>query len=897
MLCLAMPNQELNVIILPSGELQLDWSDSTGKINKSTQALQKEIFYHYQHHPENWLLILGFCDSQVILSPSLGFWRTVIESCTKTIIQTPDLEQIRHQIQIQRDELYPEEFLEKAPLSIGSEYLNEDLITLVWNQVEKSFKHGIKKYEGTVEAFIHEFSPTTHLIGRVFFHLVENKKSDDPFAFLATYSTGLNQKGESKHMPLKYALQEYGEDQEKLLELLTTVYTAAKQSQMITEIIDSGEIFYPLAWSAQEAFTFLQEVPVYEDAGILCRIPNWWKGKNASLGVNINIGGKTPSHVGLGALLDFEPELMVGDTKITEEEARQLLNQSEGLAFIKNKWVTVDREKLEETLAAYQQAQSLIADEGLTLSEALRLQLNPLKLTSGPDSTAEISITHGDWLKQVFDQLRQPSTITKIKISCSFKAKLRKYQQFGLNWLGFLNQIQMGACLADDMGLGKTVQLLAFLVSQKEANKNHTNPNKASLLVLPASLIANWSSEIDRFAPDLEYHIAHASGDRSKEQAGKKSSEIDTYDLVITTYGLVKKTDWIKDYSWKLVVLDEAQAIKNPGSQQTKAVKLLKANHRIAMTGTPIENRLGDLWSLFDFLNPGLLGNAKEFGQMVKRLKENPEGYTRLRQVIQPFILRRMKTNRAIISDLPEKVEMKTWASLSKKQLVLYSQILKEIKDTVQKTEGIQRKGIILSALTKFKQLCNHPDQYLGTGDFNPKHSGKFERLREICETIYEKRERVLVFTQFKEMTEPLAAFLADIFQQQGLVLHGSTPVKKRKILIDQFQAKTYTPFLVLSLKAGGVGLNLTEANHVIHFDRWWNPAVENQATDRAFRIGQKKNVVVHKFITKGTIEEKIDHMLEEKMELSETVIADSNQGWMTELSNKELLEAFSLKL
>jgi len=265
--------------------------------------------------------------------------------------------------------------------------------------------------------------------------------------------------------------------------------------------------------------------------------------------------------------------------------------------------------------------------------------------------------------------------------------------------------------------------------------------------------------------------------------------------------------------------------------------------------------------------------------------------------VIQPFILRRMKTNRAIISDLPEKVEMKTWASLSKKQLVLYSQILKEIKDSVQRTEGIQRKGMILAALTKFKQLCNHPDQYLGTGDFDPKHSGKFERLREICETIYEKRERVLVFTQFKEMTEPLAAFLADIFQQQGLLLHGSTPVQKRKILIEQFQAKTYTPFLILSLKAGGVGLNLTEANHVIHFDRWWNPAVENQATDRAFRIGQKKNVVVHKFITKGTIEEKIDHMLEEKMELSESVITDSNQSWITKLSNKELLDAFSLKL
>ena len=315
------------------------------------------------------------------------------------------------------------------------------------------------------------------------------------------------------------------------------------------------------------------------------------------------------------------------------------------------------------------------------------------------------------------------------------------------------------------------------------------------------------------------------------------------------------------------------------------------------MTGTPVENRLSDLWSLFDFVNPGLLGNSKEFGSLAKGLANAPNGYAGLRKVVNPFILRRLKTDKSIISDLPDKVEVKTWAAMSKKQTVLYSEVINGIIEALENSEGIQRKGLILSALMKFKQLCNHPDQYLGMNSFDEKESGKFQRLREICETIYEKREKVLVFTQFKEMTEPLSRFLATIFKREGLVLHGSVPVGKRKKLIEKFQAHEYVPFFVLSLKAGGVGLNLTAANHVIHFDRWWNPAVENQATDRAFRIGQKKNVMVHKFLTKGTIEEKIDEMLTEKSKLSNEVVAASGEHWITEMSNNELLDLFTLKL
>jgi non-specific serine/threonine protein kinase len=449
--------------------------------------------------------------------------------------------------------------------------------------------------------------------------------------------------------------------------------------------------------------------------------------------------------------------------------------------------------------------------------------------------------------------------------------------------------------------LGKTVQILAWLSTVSKTGKR-----PASLLVLPASLISNWQSEINRFLPGLKTCVAHPGFTLSDTQADKtkKNKEIkltkaqlNRLDLVITSYTLVKKYAWLAKYSWHCLILDEAQAIKNPATQQTRAVKTLPAAHRIVMTGTPVENRLSDLWSLFDFLNPGLLGNKTEFSGFAKTLKDNPNGYASLRQMISPYILRRLKTDKTVIKDLPDKVEMKVFADLTPKQVVLYKKSVKDLKQAIETSTGIQRKGLVLSFLLRFKQLCNHPDQHTGSGDFKAAHSGKFMRLGSICETVYEKRERVLVFTQFKEMTEPLRAFLESIFHHPGLVLHGSVPVAKRKKLIQTFQDKAYCPFMVLSLKAGGVGLNLTRANHVVHFDRWWNPAVENQATDRAFRIGQTKKVLVHKFVTRGTIEEKIDLMISEKQAIADQVVTPSAQGLITEMDDKHLLDLFRLTL
>ena len=885
-------NQYLSAYITSEHTIQLEWETTKERVSKTTLNLQEELFNSYINNEDNWLLSLGLSDSTIVLSPSLDFLRQIAQFFTQHLLKEPELETLRENVAILIPDTDRSNLLDRVPMVSGSEYMDDDFLDMVWERLHQFIISEIKNYSGSVESFIQAFRSDIHLIGRIFFHLVENKQNDKPFAFLVTYSTRLNTEGKSRHLPLKYALQEYGDDQNKLMDLLTTVYRAAEKSPLITEMIETGELFHPLAWTPGEAYAFLKEIPLYEASGILCRIPNWWKPKGTSSKLSISLGDKQPSLLGMNAILNFNARILIGDVIISPSEAKKLLAESEGLAFLKNKWIPVDHDKLKQTLEAYEKAKQMM-DDGLTIREAMRFQLNPHQLIDiDDDGDEQISISNGKWFESVIKKMKNPDTTTPVKLHTDFKANLREYQKKGLNWLYYLYKLNFGACLADDMGLGKTVQLLAFLNAIR-SKKNRT----PSLLILPASLISNWIDEIHLFYPRLEYFIAHPGFQKSglsMEQAWKKFK---TCDLVITTYALSYRYEWLQSYQFRYIILDEAQAIKNPNTKQTKGIKKLNSQNRIIMTGTPIENRLGDLWSLFDFLNPGLLGTKKEFSEFIKELKNKPEGYKRLRRIIRPYILRRLKTDKTIISDLPDKVEMKTFAELSKKQIVLYKKIVSDIEKSIEKSEGIQRKGIILSALIKFKQLCNHPDKYLGIDTYEEKHSGKFLRLREICETIYDKRERLLIFTQFKEITKPLADFLSTIFNREGLVLHGSITVKKRKELIDQFQGDKYMPFMVLSLKAGGVGLNLTRANHVVHFDRWWNPAIENQATDRAFRIGQKKNVMVHKFVTRGSIEERIDQMIEEKKKLANDIIESSGEAWITEMDNNEIMDLFRLKL
>jgi non-specific serine/threonine protein kinase len=480
------------------------------------------------------------------------------------------------------------------------------------------------------------------------------------------------------------------------------------------------------------------------------------------------------------------------------------------------------------------------------------------------------------------------------------RATLRPYQSDGVRWLWFMTRLGLGACLADDMGLGKTIQVIDLLLQRvREQGGKHPGP---SLLVVPASLVGNWKQELARFAPSLRVFFAHRSecgADELARISANPRRELANFDLVVTTYGLVRRAHWLGKVDWQLVVLDEAQAIKNHASAQTKAVKKLKSSGRIVLTGTPVENQLGDLWSLFDFCSPGLLGNAAQFKQYVKRLnkQQDAQAFGALRRLVRPYILRRMKTDPRIVPDLPEKTEMRAECGLSKKQAALYEHMVEEFARRLEDAEGMSRRGMVLTVLMQLKQICNHPAQLLGAADFPPADSGKFQRLAQICEEISQRQEKVLVFTQFQSLTEPLAEYLGELFGRKGLVLHGGTAVKKRSEMVRQFQDDAGPPFFVISLKAGGSGLNLTAASHVVHFDRWWNPAVENQATDRAFRIGQKRNVLVHKFVCRGTLEERIDNMLREKQALADKLLAQGGETLLTEMSNDELLGFVSLDL
>ncbi len=840
----------------------------------------------FRANKDQTLFYFGFLSNLEFLSPTMAFLHRISEKFLQKIAKQPDLEFSREHVDLSLTPDEIEEIRKIIPFGNGMAHVNDGWILGIWERLTHVYGEVIKAYPGTVAAFLTEHHAGINVVGRIFFHLVENSEDEGyPFAFLATYSTKPEDGKKAMHTPLKNALREYQNQPEKLIQLLSTVSRVADVSRFISDLMESGELFSPLKLTARDATVFLTEIPLYEEAGIMCRIPNWWRKKSNQLRLNLTVGEKEPAKVGMDAILAFKPNLLFGDSAISKAEVQALLAETQGLALIKGKWVEINHDQLQAALEALAKAEALAEKQELTLAQAMRLELGSEELLGIPTTGMAVHVSTGDWLRQVKETMANPQTLRGQQPEPSFNGELRPYQQTGYDWLKYMVDLRLGACLADDMGLGKTVQIIALL----EYLRSHQEDRV--LLILPASLIGNWEKEIKKFAPEMPVCVLHGVAAAKDPETFLAMPVF----LTITTYGMAVRVPELGEIRWDLIILDEAQAIKNPGTKRTKTIKALKAKSRIAMTGTPIENHLSDLWSLFDFLDGGLLGSAKEFTGFTKGLKKDPTGYTKLRSLVNPFILRRLKTDASIISDLPDKIEIKEYPVLSKKQMVLYQNLVKELSKKLAESEGIARKGLVLSSIIKLKQICNHPDQYLGQDLYKQDHSGKFEMLESICETIYEKRERVLVFTQFKELTEPLAQFLEEIFHRPGLLLHGGTPVAKRTELVEAFNGEAYIPFMVLSLKAGGVGLNLTGANNVIHFDRWWNPAVENQATDRAFRIGQTKDVMVHKFITAGTIEEKIDVMIEEKNQLAGDIIQASGEGWITELDNEQLLKLLSL--
>ena len=810
------------------------------------------------------------------LSASAFFLFLVSDTFFRVLTSLPELEVAREKVKTEPSEEICRQLLDAVPFVIGSEHLTKKWVQRLFGKLSDIFREEIRSYEGTVAMYLAEKSQHLRVPERIFFHLVESREEAYPFAFLATYATR-QENGRIRHMPLEYALVEYKDYREKLLNLLSCLNQAAEVSDLISGFMESGELFHPLRLTSGEAYEFLKQTEEIERTGILCRIPNWWKKKAASVSMSISMGEEKPAMLGFDTLVSMRPKLMVDGQALTEEDVQNLLAQTEGLAFLKGKWVEVNHEKLKKLLAEMEACQG-----ELTLMEALKLELG----NAGEAENSGPVITNGAWLSSLLQSLRSPGKIRKQAVPKSFQATLRPYQKNGYTWLNYMNELGFGACLADDMGLGKTVQVLAYLERLRAKEKK-----ARVLLIVPASLVGNWQKEAQKFAPSMELLVLHGRTSAVLEQMLREQPAF----LTITTYGMATRIRALQEMPWTAVILDEAQAIKNPATKQTKEIKKISAGMRIAMTGTPIENDLTNLWSLFDFLNQGLLGTPKEFHEYCKNLSDHPEGYAKLKAMVTPFMLRRVKTDKKVIADLPEKLEKIDYVTMSKKQVVLYRKAVAELESMLAEVDGMKRRGLVLATIVKLKQICNHPDQYLGQQAFLESESGKLQMLREICETIYEKRERVLVFTQFKEITEQLADFLTGIFHAKGYVLHGGIRAAKRTEMVEAFQGEDYVPFIVLSVKAGGTGLNLTKAGHVIHFDRWWNPAVENQATDRAFRIGQTKNVMVHKLVCEGTIEEKIDAMIESKKELAENVIGTGGEKWITELGNEELMSLFRL--
>ena len=727
------------------------------------------------------LLLLGADEAGTALPPALCYWREFGARYVTALCTRPDGDAPRKTACVAAPADEELEFLALgAPPMMGAEYLTGAVLGALWRELDAAFGTELAESQCGVQEFLKRRNPAWNLVGRVHFNIAENRKdADAPFAFLATYTTRLSAQAKAQHLPLGQALREYAgaSNKERLLSLLVPVQRASETCPWLKAMVDAGEIFHPLRWTPREALELLRDVPHLETAGVVVRMPAAWRGNRPPRPrVSGKVGSKAPSGLGQDALLDFQMEVTLDGEPLTAAEIRDLLARTDGLALVRGRWIELDRQHLQGMIERFRAVERAARENGLAFGEAMRL-LAGADVAAGDTAAAEqadwAQVVAGPWLAETLRGLRSPQGLAQVDPGEALAGVLRPYQQVGVRWLYLLAKLGLGACLADDMGLGKTIQVLSLLLVLKRQESAKPQP---SLLVAPASLLANWAAEIDRFAPGLKALVAHPSAMPAAELKAFDAARLRDIDLVITSFGTLLRVPWMAETRWRLAVLDEAQAIKNPDAKQTRAVKRLRAGARLALTGTPVENRLSDLWSIFDFVNPGLLGTSKEFAGFVKRLGDRLHGsYGPLRELVRPYILRRLKTDKTVIADLPDKTEIKAFCPLSRRQAALYEQAVNELAQQLEASTGIQRKGLVLAFLMRFKQICNHPSQWLGDGAWGESDSGKWARLRDIAEVIAAKQEKMLVFTQFREVIAPLAAFLGSIFGRPGLVLHGET--------------------------------------------------------------------------------------------------------------------------
>ena len=676
---------------------------------------------------------------------------------------------------------------------------------------------------------------------------------------------------------------------------LTAGETVALIRQWAGRLIDVGFGVQLPKWTsstARELSIQLAVRPIDPDQSVFFP-PTDETNPSHSTGGSLSAGGR---QMGLSSVLQFDWRVAIGDHQLTDTQFQALLASQQPLVRFNGEWIQVDADAAQRAMDFIQSNQT----GQMTLADALRTAYGATTAETG----LEISgLTGVDWIGQLLEQSPNASMQSMLQ-PAEFVGELRPYQLRGLQWLAFLQHLGIGACLADDMGLGKTIQFIALLLYERaQAKQAQQPPTGPTLLFAPTSVLGNWLHELQRFAPSLRVLIHHGvlreHGDAFRDAVGNT-------DIVVTTYALASRD--IEDFqriSWHRLALDEAQKIKNPSATSTLCIRAIPASYRVALTGTPIENHLSELWSIMEILNPGLLGTASSFRERfaipIERMGDQKRAH-HLRDLIKPFLLRRTKSDPIIAGDLPEKLEMKVFCNLTVEQASLYQRITDEMLGQIDAASGIRRRGLILAALTRLKQVCDHPalleGKIAGLPDSKGEvdgRSGKCERLIEMLEEVIDEGDSALIFTQFKEMGDILEKALTRRLGAPVLYLHGGTPAARRNTMIEQFQdPKGGIRIFLLSLRAGGLGLNLTAANHVFHFDRWWNPAVEQQATDRAHRIGQLRTVQVHKYVCIGTMEERIDRMLTEKMQLADRIITSGDE-WLTSLSTEELRRTLQL--
>jgi superfamily II DNA or RNA helicase len=903
----------LSLLVSPSGHLRPDpdppWPAPID------EAAAGRITAAFAEGEGSGLLHLGAAEMDTSVAPTLGYFRDLSRALLGRVCQLAEPERALAAGEPSLDEATLDRLLLNLPPMRGAEYVQAAEVRRWWDEARAALAQRVAAQQLTVEEVLRAESPVWHLVGRVHFHLAENRRDPErPFAFLATYTVGVAEGGKVRHAPLGQALREYAgaRNRQALLSLLAPVDRASERCAWVKTLLESGALYQPLAWSPAEALALLRDVEPLETAGLMVRVPEHWaRQRPPRATVQVTVGGRPPGDLGAEALLDFDLSVTLDGVRLSPEELRELLAGSEDLVLLRGRWVEVDREGVSKLLERWGEAERAHA-EGIPFHEALRLAAGAAVAGEAAELLAGVSeqdarVVAGPWLAGVLEGLRSPEGLAAADPGDGLSAQLRPYQQTGLRWLWWLRALGLGGCLADDMGLGKTVQAIGLLVLCRRASApghpgGTTNgatppaPPAASLVIAPASLLGNWKGELARFAPSLRVLVAHASETPLKDLEALDEEGLRAFDVVVTSYGSLQRLPALSRTVWDVVIADEAQAIKNPGTKQARAVRALRARCRLALTGTPVENRLGDLWSIFAFSNPGLLGTEREFSNFIKGLEERPhDTYGPLRALVSPYILRRLKSQRQIIADLPDKTEVKAFCGLSRKQTALYQQAVQALARDLSGSEGQARRGVVLASLTRLKQICNHPSHWLRDGRWDEADSGKLQRMGELVDEIAARQDKVLVFTQFKEATQPLADYLGRRFGRPGLVLSGDTAVSRRQKLVEQFQAEDGPPFFVLSLRAGGTGLNLTAASHVVHFDRWWNPAVEDQATDRAYRIGQKRNVLVHKLICRGTLEERIDALIESKRDLSRQIVEQDSGTALTELGDEEILRLVAL--